>query len=893
MHTGIPKILVGFLTLFFMCSAVSAYNINLPYEEDFSDTGYLSYSRSQAECSLVHEPTGGWNGQGALKIFPPGSPQTYCGLSSLDGFNPRQLNARVLVYFGPEFASRSNREDKFIIFNRDDDVASNRAMTVIDNNEGGSDGPWISFATCQNALCHWYPYQPGDAAVWNPNSQETFKVGPITGRQEEWISIEFEADLDGEEVTTFIYTQDGEHAGPHVIREFNGEDGWADTNGYWRYIDMIGGYWNDWGSPSAGNYMKLSHLRIDDQYIGPPTGFLSGGGCTNGQTRSCDTGQQGVCSAGTETCTGDTWGSCVRDTNPSTELCTGSQDEDCDGLEDCLDTTDCASNSACQTSGGGGIFFDDDFESGIRSFNSNDYSNLADHTQFTIQPNPNQNSDNPSANVLRYNFINNQNRNDYITQHFGDSTKRPLWPGTEGNTYDEIYVQFKLMYSSGFDWSAGNNKIMIFGTEDGNRHDASNPNPWAADYTTILAGGDSNSGYFEAEGNNKRRSNGDWLGMTPNIAGYSAYDPYPIETERWYTLEVHKRLNDFGQSNGVWEFWIDGEKVAEYNNLLLRVPWDGTYGSDAGYGINWVMLSTYIDDPAPQNQYMYYDDMKFSTSYIGTGGSTTCTNGQTRSCNTGQQGVCSAGTETCSGGSWGSCVRNTNPSTELCTNSLDDDCNGQTDCSDSACSSHSSCQSGGGGSEVIVDNSDSGFSSSAGSDPRGWWPSSYPNPYGTDSLGSNTNFGSTATWTPNLPSTGTYEVYAWWTAGELRATDATYTINHAGGSNQVSVDQNSQGGQWNLLGTYTFNSGTSGSVVLSDASILTGQSDAVCADAIRWTSQGSGGSIHPADNNPANGCVLGNELTAFIALWKQDSTTYPMREMMDAVGFYLAGTGCS
>ncbi|MCK5641356.1 MAG: hypothetical protein KAJ19_11180, partial [Gammaproteobacteria bacterium] len=37
---------------------------------------------------------------------------------------------------------------------------------------------------------------------------------------------------------------------------------------------------------------------------------------------------------------------------------------------------------------------------------------------------------------------------------------------------------------------------------------------------------------------------------------------------------------------------------------------------------------------------------------------------------------------------------------------------------------------------------------------------------------------------------------------------------------------------------------------------------------------------HRADNNPQNGCIRENELTAFITLWKQDSTTYPMREMM-------------
>ena len=43
-------------------------------------------------------------------------------------------------------------------------------------------------------------------------------------------------------------------------------------------------------------------------------------------------------------------GTCVRNTNPTTELCTGGLDEDCDGLTDCADTADCSGDPACQTS---------------------------------------------------------------------------------------------------------------------------------------------------------------------------------------------------------------------------------------------------------------------------------------------------------------------------------------------------------------------------------------------------------------------------------------------------------------------------------------------------------------------------------------------------------------
>ncbi len=63
-----------------------------------------------------------------------------------------------------------------------------------------------------------------------------------------------------------------------------------------------------------------------------------------------------------------------------------------------------------------------------------------------------------------------------------------------------------------------------------------------------------------------------------------------------------------------------------------------------------------------------------------------CVPGATHSCDTGQQGVCAAGTETCDiTGSWGACVQNVQPSTEICDDSSDNDCDGETDVIDTDC----------------------------------------------------------------------------------------------------------------------------------------------------------------------------------------------------------------
>jgi hypothetical protein len=87
----------------------------------------------------------------------------------------------------------------------------------------------------------------------------------------------------------------------------------------------------------------------------------------------------------------------------------------------------------------------------------------------------------------------------------------------------------------------------------------------------------------------------------------------------------------------------------------------------------------------------------------------------------------------------------------------------------------------------------------------------------------------TATWTPDIPAGGDYAVYAWWCANTDRATNAPYTINYNGGSAIVNINQQQNGGKWNLLGTYPFVSGTSGYVELGEST--TGK---VIADAIRW-----------------------------------------------------------
>jgi hypothetical protein len=133
--------------------------------------------------------------------------------------------------------------------------------------------------------------------------------------------------------------------------------------------------------------------------------------------------------------------------------------------------------------------------------------------------------------------------------------------------------------------------------------------------------------------------------------------------------------------------------------------------------------------------------------------------------------------------------------------------------------------------EVIVDNTSSGFSASSN-----WWTStSTPGYYGTNYHTRGTAAVSdSAKWTVTLPTTGSYKVYAQWAAGSNRAPAAPYVITHSGGNTTVNVNQQANGGKWNLLGTWNFSSGTAQRVQLS---CWTTTGYYVIADAVKFVKQ--------------------------------------------------------
>ena len=100
--------------------------------------------------------------------------------------------------------------------------------------------------------------------------------------------------------------------------------------------------------------------------------------------------------------------------------------------------------------------------------------------------------------------------------------------------------------------------------------------------------------------------NMDWIGAVNGIT--QIFDS--MHNDIWFCVEAHVRLNDPGTSNGVQEFWIDGQLEAVSDNLNF-------VSSYTDYAINAVLFENYWNSGSPQLQERYFDNIVVSTQPIG------------------------------------------------------------------------------------------------------------------------------------------------------------------------------------------------------------------------------------------------------------------------------------
>ena len=153
--------------------------------------------------------------------------------------------------------------------------------------------------------------------------------------------------------------------------------------------------------------------------------------------------------------------------------------------------------------------------------------------------------------------------------------------------------------------------------------------------------------------------------------------------------------------------------------------------------------------------------------------------------------------------------------------------------------------------DQIINNGDPGtafsgtWSISGGSNP--WDPADI------DAVSLWSRNGTTYTWTFTAADTGDHDVAMWWTEWPSRGERIPVTIEHAGGTDNVFINQQLNGGRWNSLGSFAFVAGVSYAITITS---LPGPSS-TCADAVRFLYSGGGSNIPPnavidsIDPNPA------------------------------------------
>ena len=88
--------------------------------------------------------------------------------------------------------------------------------------------------------------------------------------------------------------------------------------------------------------------------------------------------------------------------------------------------------------------------------------------------------------------------------------------------------------------------------------------------------------------------------MKPNLASV------PLRAGRWYDVRYRIALNTPGLQDGVFEAWVDGEKIIEY----LDVNYRGRY---TAFGVNQFMLSRRASAKSP-TQSLFWDDVEVSAT---------------------------------------------------------------------------------------------------------------------------------------------------------------------------------------------------------------------------------------------------------------------------------------
>ena len=270
-----------------------------PYRDCFRTdpvAGRRTRITANVGADVAWEQGTGWNGQNALRVrAPDGSPdldppdgfpdrvQGYAGLGEhyFHAVRTKRLNIRYLFRYNANWVRYAQGTKwelaiKYDYTNPNDPVrrqGCDRAMTMATSDLLIADRK--RFVVSQG-VC---------SETWSVPNQDGFNFGPGV-RENEWISVENEFDLQTGWYRTYVTTQDGVY-NQSLTSEINIGPGAYGApredvpNPYWwGSIDCTAGCfwgWSDDGGTiprPADTYIWFSHFVMSNTRIGPPAGFV-------------------------------------------------------------------------------------------------------------------------------------------------------------------------------------------------------------------------------------------------------------------------------------------------------------------------------------------------------------------------------------------------------------------------------------------------------------------------------------------------------------------------------------------------------------------------------------------------------------------------------------------
>ena len=556
-------------------SSEAAKNITLPYEQKFDTNAYTSQEVWISEGATHTWQSGGcWSG-GCAKFTPPYGPnQGYSGLGQYTNLSGTQLNVRFLLLHGPTFREYAppGTANKLVVLNRGTLL---RPMLIYRTYSDSSwtSNPYMTIGPCDGTTCKYYG---GD--FW-PDGTDTYRIGNAPDHRElEWVSIEIEANAITGIIKLYIYTQDGELAGLYQTQTMTPGETWS-------YVDIIGGFWNSGGVQNADNYFMIDELKISNSYIGPPAGFLAGGGGdttnpsipANLTAIAVSSSQINLSWTASTDNVGVTGYRIYRGGNQIATSITANYSDT--GLSPSTAYTytvsayDAAGNNSLQSASatttslpppGGGVIFQDGFESG--NFNAWGYGQ-----GLTVS-----NSDHHSGQYAARGVSTQGATTDlYREKAFGDHPNAG-GPAIEGG----VYFKFAHKYDAGFNLGTQQNYNKIFLM---NFEDPSNVRRDQVVFETNVNSGYASRGEYMFELTHWTASGG-WLTGSLRLQNRNG-SPLLYREGQWDVIKVYLQPNTPNQNNGILRMWVNGVLKAEHTDVNIRFE---------PYNLNLAILSSYM-----------------------------------------------------------------------------------------------------------------------------------------------------------------------------------------------------------------------------------------------------------------------------------------------------------